>query len=118
MVVFIGGEFAISQGVPEFDFSVSSGGDNLSVIWGESNGVNFFGVSVEFSGAFSLFQVPKSEGFVPRGGDDELVVLGDGQVGNEVGVTGKGSVWISVGLGGFVHFLEEFPDDDFLVSGS
>jgi len=53
MVVRVRGIFAISQSVPKFDFFVSSGRDNLSVIGGETYGVNFFFVSNELSDSLS-----------------------------------------------------------------
>jgi len=65
MVVLFTGIFAISQSVPEFDFSISSRAKDLSVIWTEGNGENFLSVSGESSGGSSSFQVPQSEGFVP-----------------------------------------------------
>lgn len=117
MVIFVGGVFAVSQSVPEFDFLVGSGGDNLSVVWGERDGEDLLGVSVELSGAFGLLQVPESEGFVPRSGDNERVILGNGDIGDEVGMSSQGSVGISV-VAISVLFFEAFPDDDFFVSGS
>lgn len=65
VVVGIRGEFAISKSVPKFNSFVSSGRDDLSVIRGESDSEDFFGVSNELSGGFSGSEVPKSEGLVP-----------------------------------------------------
>lgn len=89
VVGFFGFVFAISQSVPKSDFSVSSGRQDLSVIWGEGNGEDFFGVSGEHLRSFSGSEVPKSEGFVPTGGDNEVVILGEGQVRDEVVVSGQ-----------------------------
>lgn len=50
MVVDFTGEFAFGNGVPKFDSFVSSGGDDLSVIGGETTSEDFFGVSVELFG--------------------------------------------------------------------
>jgi len=44
------GEFAFSKGVPELDVTVRSTGEDLSVVWGESNGHDFLGVAVEETG--------------------------------------------------------------------
>jgi len=65
VVVLVAGELAVTQNVPEFEGLVSSGGDNLSVIRGESNAQNFFLVTNESSLGFAGFQVPKSEILVP-----------------------------------------------------
>jgi len=47
------GEFTVSEGVPKFDGFVSSRGDDLSVVGGETTGEDFFGVSVELFDGFS-----------------------------------------------------------------
>lgn len=39
--LFSGGELAFTEDIPELDFSFSTGGENLSVIGGESDGVDF-----------------------------------------------------------------------------
>lgn len=59
------GEFTVSKGVPQFDGFISSGGDDLSVIGGETTGEDFFGVSDESFGGESGSEVPESEGLVP-----------------------------------------------------
>lgn len=65
VVVNFTGEFAVGKSVPKFDSFVSSGGDDLSVIGGETTGEDFFGVSVELFGGDSTSEVPESEGSVP-----------------------------------------------------
>lgn len=119
-VLWSGSVLDISEGVPEVDLSVSSGAQNLSIVWGEGNGEDFLGVSLEQSGGGSGSQVPKSEGLVPRRGDDETVLLGEGEVGDEVVVSGQLSVWFSEQLVvlSLLTFLIESPDDQTLISGS
>jgi len=68
VIVGFGGELVFSQGVPELDSSVGTGGDNLSVIGGEGDGVDFLGVTGESLDGLSSTEIPKSDGFVPRGG--------------------------------------------------
>lgn len=65
MVVNFTGEFAFSKSVPKFDSFVSSRGDDLSIIGGETASENFFGVSIELFGGNSASEIPKSEGSVP-----------------------------------------------------
>lgn len=58
MVVAFTGELVVSKSVPQFDSLIGSGGDDLSVIGGESDGEDFLGVSVEFLGGDSGSEVP------------------------------------------------------------
>lgn len=44
------GELALSEGVPESDFTVRATRQDLSVVWGESNGEDFLGVTGEEAG--------------------------------------------------------------------
>lgn len=56
----------VSEGVPQENLSVGSGGEDLSVVSGEGDGEDFLGVSLEQSGGGSGSQVPESQGLVPR----------------------------------------------------
>jgi len=53
VVVGFVGVLAISKGVPELESSVSTSRDNLSVIKGEGNGVDFLSVTNEDSGGLT-----------------------------------------------------------------
>jgi len=66
VVVGFVGVLAVSKSVPELEASVSTSGDDLSVVLGESDGVDFLGVANEVSGGSTGSQIPKSEGSVPR----------------------------------------------------
>jgi len=66
VVVGFVGVLAISEGVPKLESLVSTSRDNLSVVKGERNRVDFLGVTNEDSGGLSGSQVPESEGLVPR----------------------------------------------------
>lgn len=58
--------------------------------------------------------VPESEGLVPGAGDDVAVVVGDGEVADEVVVTGEALEWDSeLGL---VFIWGQLPDHEGLVS--
>jgi len=66
VVVGFVGVLAVSKGVPELEALVGTSGDNLSVIEGEGDRVDFLGVASEDSGGLTGSQVPKTEGLVPR----------------------------------------------------
>lgn len=89
----------------------------MSVIVGESNGVDF---SVTGTGESlqtgSVSDVPKSHGLVPRGGDDVAVIVRKSEVGDEVVVSGQTSEWNTVSESSFL--LGEIPDDEGLISRS
>jgi len=66
VVVGFVGVLAVSKGVPELEGLVSTSGDDLSVIEGEADGVDFLTVASEDSGGLTSSQVPKTESLVPR----------------------------------------------------
>lgn len=72
-------------------------------------------MSNELSDASSGSQVPKSHGLIPGGGDDEGVVVGDGEISHEMGVTSQALEGNSDLI---VFGLLESPDDKVLISGS
>lgn len=105
--------FEFSQSVPKFDGLVSAGRDDLSVISGESDGEYVVLVSSESGGGDSSFQIPQSQGFIPRSGNCELTARTDDNIGNEVVVSLQSFHWVSVSFTVSV----ELPDDQGLVSG-
>jgi len=123
VVVGFVGVLAVSKSVPELEASVSTSGDDLSVVLGESDGVDFLGVANEVSGGSASSQIPKSEGSIPGGGQSEQVVSGEGNIGDEVVVTSQrleGDTIKSVGIG-FVDFFDvtsDLPDHEGSVSGT
>ena len=116
MVVGLAGVLAVGQRVPELDFVVGAGGDDLSVVGGEGHGENFLLVSDELADGLSGSEVPESESLVPGGGDTEESVVGEGDVRDEVVVSGEGFVGHSVDA--VLAFLVQVPDHDRLVPGS
>lgn len=117
VVVVLGLNLALSNGVPDSEVSEGTTRNDLSVVVREGNGVDF---SVSSTGESlqtgTVSDIPKSHGLIPRGGDNIAVVVGDGEVGDEVVVTGQTSVWDSVGVSSFL--LGEIPDDEGLISRS
>jgi len=123
VVVGLVGVLAVSEGVPELEGSVGTSGDDLSVVEGESDGVDCVGVANEDSGGLTGSQIPQSEGLVPRGGETEEVVSREGDIGDEVVVASQrleGNTAESVGFTFFDFFVAsgELPDHEGLVSGT
>jgi len=59
----------------------------LSVVGAERTSEDFLGVASEEALGLTSLKVPQPHGLVPRGGDEEVIVIGQGHVGDEVGVT-------------------------------
>jgi len=57
--------FAFSKSVPQVHSSVSTTREDLTVVSGESAGVDFFVVSNELFSASTVSEIPKSHGSVP-----------------------------------------------------
>ena len=114
--LFSGSELAFSKNVPELDFSFGTSREDLSVVGGESNGVDFRLMTNESLVGGTCSQIPESEGLVPRRGDSEAVLLREGEVGNEVVVSGEGLVGNTEEA--ILFLLEEFPDHDGFISRS
>jgi hypothetical protein len=103
----------LAQSVPELDGLVSAGGDDLSVIGGEGNGEYVVLVAGESGGGDTSFEVPESEGLIPRSGDGELTARADNDVRDEVVVSLQSLHWVTV----HITVSVEVPDDEGLVSG-
>jgi len=59
-------------------------------------------------------KIPQSEGLIPRSRDGVRTVLGDGNILNDVRVTGEGSLGNTVSL----LVTGKVPDDQALITGS
>lgn len=111
MAFLLNVELALSKGVPKLDGSVSASTDNLSVVSREGDGENIGGVADETAGGKTSVKVPESESVVPRGGQSELTVGRDNDVGDEVVVSVKDLFRSSV----FTLIPGQLPDNDGLV---
>ena len=80
------GELAFSESVPELDRAVTRSRDDLTVVDGESDGEDVFGVADEAAGGDAGLEVPEAELTVPGAGESELAVGGENHVFDEVGV--------------------------------
>jgi len=65
VVVLLVGVLAFGNGVPELEGLVSTARDNLSVVVGEGDSVDFLLVANEDSGGLADSEIPESEGLVP-----------------------------------------------------
>ena len=119
VVVVFDGVFTITLDVPELDLFISTWWKNVSSVRWDSTWQNFFGVSVfsESLGGLSGSQIPESHGLVPWWGKEIVVVVGQGQVADEVGVSGEALDWFSEIWWDFWVSVE-FPDQDGSVSWS
>lgn len=110
------GDLAFGEGVPELDGLFSTGGEDLSVVSGESACEDLLGVADEVSDALAGSEIPKSHGLIPRRGHHEGVVVGDGQIGDEVVVASE-ALERAAGVA-FVVVVVKLPDDERLVTGA
>lgn len=108
------GELAVTKGVPELNGAVTGTRDNLSVVGGERDREDVVGVSDETTGGGSGGELPKAESLIPGGGESVSSIGGDNTVGDDVGVSLEGALWVSVG--GLI--AGQVPDDEGLVAGS
>jgi len=122
IVVFVG-VLAVSKSVPQLETSISTSRDDLSVILGETNSVDFPGVTNETSGGLSGSEIPKTEGLVPGGGQSEQIVRGKGKVRDKVIMASQrlqGNTVKSASFS-FIDFFSvtgELPDHEGLISGT
>lgn len=84
----------------------------MSVIGGERDREDIVGVSNETAGGGTSGKLPEAEGLVPRGRESVSTVRGDDTVGNDVGVSVEGALWVTVGR----LITGQVPDDESLVA--
>jgi hypothetical protein len=105
----------LTESVPKVDGAVAGSGDNLTVVGGEGDGENVLGVTNELTGAVTSAQFPETEGTIPRSRKGEVTIRREGNILDEVGVSGQSSKRLSVlGIGSAV----ELPNDDAAIAGS
>jgi len=61
-------EFAIAEGIPQLDSTVTRPRDNLAIISGEGDGEDVVGVADETAGCGAGCEFPETECLVPGGG--------------------------------------------------
>jgi hypothetical protein len=109
------GELKVTKSVPEVDGLVARSGDDLTVVGGEGDGENILGVANELAGAVTSAQFPQTESSIPRSGKSEVTIRREGNILDEVGMSGQSSERLSVlDIGSTV----ELPNDDAAVARS
>jgi len=112
MLVLLNGVLALTESVPELDGSITSSGDDLSVISREADRENITSVRSESSDGLTSSQIPQSEGLVPTTGEGVVAITGEGEVTDSAVVSGQsllGEAW-SLTVGG------EFPNNNLLIT--
>jgi hypothetical protein len=93
------------------NYLIAGARHDLAVIGGESDAKNVVLVADEAAGGGALVQVPEAQGVVPRGGQSELAVRRDDDIGDEVAVAVKALLGNAV----VALLVGQVPDDDGLV---
>lgn len=115
VTLIMDGVLAFAEGIPQLDGAITRARHDLTVIGREGDGKHVLGMANEAAGGVAGREIPEAEGVVPGGGEGELAVRGEDDVGDEVAVATKGALRIAVGalllcVGG------ELPHDDGLVT--
>jgi len=113
VTIFGHGVLASTQSVPQVDGLVTGSGDNLSVVSGESNTQNIVGVVDKSLGSGARSELPQSQGAIPRSREGELTIRRDGNILDEVAVSGQASSGVTISgliIGG------DLPMDDGLIT--
>ena len=88
MVVVLNCVSAFSSNIPQLDASVSTWWKNISsVIWNSAGQDFLLVLSSKSLSGLSCSQIPKSHFFIPGGWEQMVVVVGEGEVTDEVGVS-------------------------------
>lgn len=66
MAVIFDVEFAFTEGVPQFDRTITGARDDLPVVSTEADRQNVGSVSNKFTGGLAGVQVPQTECVIPR----------------------------------------------------
>jgi hypothetical protein len=119
VLVLVNGELADTVDVPNLEVLIDGTGGNLSIVWGEGNREDIFGVTNKSLSGLSGLKVPESDGSIPGGGKAESAILGDIDIGDEVGMSGKDlsgftKLFVLITLGS----LGEVPKHESAISGS
>lgn len=65
MLVLVNGELADTVDVPNLEVLIDGTGGNLSIVWGEGNREDIFGVTNKSLSGLSGLKVPESDGTIP-----------------------------------------------------
>lgn len=118
VVVLLDCVLAVTLDVPELDLAISAGGEDISTVAGDSAREDLFGMAVlnETLSGLSGSQVPKTQRAIPGGRKEVVVVVGEGEVADEVGVASELLDGLSE-VRGALGLVVELPDEDGSVTG-
>jgi len=74
---------AFALDVPDLELVIATTGQDVAVVGGEGAGEDVLGVAEELAHESTGLDVPETERLVPRGGEGELGVVGESNVGDE-----------------------------------
>ena len=103
--------FAFTKSVPELDCPVAGARNDLTIIGREADGEDIGGVADKATGGVASVEVPQAQRVVPRGGEGELTIRGNDDVGYEVVVAVEDALGVTI----LILVAGELPDDDRLV---
>jgi len=89
MAVLVNSVLALSLDVPDFDLVVATSGKDLTVVSGQSDGENVFGVSDELVDSLAGGNIPEADSAVPRGREAEATISGKADLVNEMRMSGE-----------------------------
>jgi len=120
VVVLGDGVLALSQGVPQTDGLIAGPGDNLTVVSGESDGVDILGVSTELTDGGTGVQIPQTHGGIHGTSQSELTIGRDDGVAHGLVVTMEATTGVTrTSLAFFWGVVTgQFPDQSLLVTGT
>jgi len=102
---------AFTTSVPDLDGLITRTGNNQTVIRRERSRQNVSSVTDKVADSFTVAQVPKTHGLIPRSGQGILSILREGNVLDEVVVT------LERALGNTIAFTitSQVPDNSSLI---
>merc|ERR1711981_1241120 len=89
MSVLVNSVFALSSGIPDLDLVVATASKDLSAVSRECDRKNTLGVADHLVNSLGGVGFPKTNGTVPRGGENVVTVSGQADLLNKVRVAGK-----------------------------
>lgn len=115
VAIFLDGEFALSQSVPQLDGLVARAGNNLTIVSREGNGQNILSVIFEAASSFTSSQIPQTQGLVPGTGQSVVTIRRQNNIADEMRVAVQTLLGETV-VGIFI--TGQLPDNQGLVTGS
>lgn len=115
VTIFLDGEFAFSQSVPQLDGLVTRAGNDLTVVSRESNRQNILSVIFETTSGLASSQIPQAQSLIPGTRQSVVTIGGQYYVTDEVRVTIQTLLGETV-VGVFI--TGQLPDNQGLVTRS